>query len=143
MLGLAMLACEENNCGQALILLDRVQTVGGDEEFWYNFTLTKVKTVAAGRDSDAHAEVEHHTTFWGRGPGGGGVTLFHSPNVCISVSDEGSYKTRLWGFAASAGDGSEQAANHHHPHHLTRDEVTQLSCSQSPLCVCYPRNKLN
>lgn len=60
MLGLAMLACEENNCAQALILLDRVLTVGGDEEFWYKFTLTKVKTIVARRDSDAYNEVGHH-----------------------------------------------------------------------------------
>lgn len=57
LLGLATLACEENNCAQALILLDRVLAVGGDEEFWYKFTLTKVKTVVAGRNSDAYAEV--------------------------------------------------------------------------------------
>lgn len=57
LLGLATLACEENNRGQALILLDRVQTVGGDEEFWYNFTLTKLKTVAAERNSNACTKV--------------------------------------------------------------------------------------
>ncbi|XP_075891746.1 cilia- and flagella-associated protein 46 isoform X3 [Nelusetta ayraudi] len=57
LLGLATLACEENNRAQALILLDRVLAVGGDEEFWYKFTLTKVKTVATGRHSDAYAEV--------------------------------------------------------------------------------------
>lgn len=56
-LGLATLACEENNNGQALVLLDRGQTLGGDEEFWYNFTLTKVKTVSAGRNSNAYTEV--------------------------------------------------------------------------------------
>lgn len=35
-----------------------MQAVGGDEDFWYKFTLTKVKTVAAGRSGDAYAEVE-------------------------------------------------------------------------------------
>lgn len=62
LLGLATLACEENNCAQALILLDRVLAVGGDEEFWYKFTLTKVKTVAAWRN-DAYAEVWHHCSL--------------------------------------------------------------------------------
>lgn len=57
LLGLATLACEEQHYGQALIFLDKVQALGGDEEFWYKFTLTKVSVVVAKRDSDAYAEV--------------------------------------------------------------------------------------
>ncbi|XP_070834007.1 cilia- and flagella-associated protein 46 [Chaetodon trifascialis] len=58
LLGLAVLACEEQNYAQALILLDKAQALGGDEEFWYQFTLTKVRAVVGQRDQDAHSKAD-------------------------------------------------------------------------------------
>lgn len=57
LLTLAILACEEQNYAQALIFLDKAQGLGGDEEFWYQITLTKVRAVVGQRDSDAHTKV--------------------------------------------------------------------------------------
>ncbi|XP_042358180.1 cilia- and flagella-associated protein 46 [Plectropomus leopardus] len=58
LLSLAALACEEQNFVQALILLDKAQVLGGDEEFWYKLTLTKVRAVVSQRDKDAHTRAE-------------------------------------------------------------------------------------
>ncbi|XP_041803927.1 cilia- and flagella-associated protein 46 [Chelmon rostratus] len=58
LLGLASLACEEQNYAQALILLDKAQALGGDEEFWYQLTLTKVRAVVGQRDQDAHTKAD-------------------------------------------------------------------------------------
>lgn len=57
LLSLAILACEEQNYAQALILLDKAQALGGDEEFWYQLTLTKVRAVVGQTDRDAHIKV--------------------------------------------------------------------------------------
>ncbi|KAM9345441.1 cilia- and flagella-associated protein 46 [Symphorus nematophorus] len=56
LLSLAILACEDQNYVQALILLDKAHALGGDEEFWYQFTLTKVRAVVGQRDHDAHQD---------------------------------------------------------------------------------------
>ncbi len=57
LLSLAILACEEQNYAQALILLEKAQALGGDEEFWYQLTLTKVRAVIGQGDQDAHSKV--------------------------------------------------------------------------------------
>ncbi|XP_045926168.1 cilia- and flagella-associated protein 46 isoform X3 [Micropterus dolomieu] len=58
LLSLAILACEEQNYAQALILLVKAQALGGDEEFWYQLTLTKVRAVVGQRDQDAYTKVD-------------------------------------------------------------------------------------
>lgn len=60
LLSLAVLACEEQNFAQALILLDEAHALGGDEEFWYQLTLTNVRAVVGQRDQDAHTKVRTH-----------------------------------------------------------------------------------
>ncbi|XP_074531827.1 cilia- and flagella-associated protein 46 isoform X2 [Halichoeres trimaculatus] len=54
LLFLANLACEEQNFAQALNHLEEAKNLGGNEEFWYQFTLTKVKAVVGQRDPDTH-----------------------------------------------------------------------------------------
>ena len=54
---MATLACEEQNHAQALILLDKAQVLGGDAEFWYQLTLTKVRVVVSQKDQDAQTKV--------------------------------------------------------------------------------------
>ncbi|XP_028983141.1 cilia- and flagella-associated protein 46 isoform X3 [Betta splendens] len=54
----AILACEEQNYAQALILLDKSLALGGNKEFWYHFTLTKVRAVLGQRHRDAQAKAE-------------------------------------------------------------------------------------
>ncbi|XP_039478106.1 cilia- and flagella-associated protein 46 isoform X2 [Oreochromis aureus] len=58
LLYLASLACKEQNYAQALILLDKAQTLGGDEDFWYQLTLTKVTAVVGQRDNDFQTKVD-------------------------------------------------------------------------------------
>ncbi|XP_035810814.2 cilia- and flagella-associated protein 46 isoform X2 [Amphiprion ocellaris] len=58
LLSLASLACKEQNHAEALILLDKAQALGGDEEFWYQFTLTKVTAVVGQRDQDSLTKVD-------------------------------------------------------------------------------------
>ncbi|XP_032397492.1 cilia- and flagella-associated protein 46 isoform X2 [Etheostoma spectabile] len=58
LLSLAILACEEEDNAQALNLLDKAQALGGDEEFWYQLTLTKVRAVVGKRDEDAHTKAD-------------------------------------------------------------------------------------
>ncbi|XP_008297596.1 tetratricopeptide repeat protein 40 [Stegastes partitus] len=58
LLSLASLACKEQNHAQALILLDKAQALGGDEEFWYQFTLSKVTAVVGQRDQDSQTKVD-------------------------------------------------------------------------------------
>ncbi|XP_075933471.1 cilia- and flagella-associated protein 46 [Anarhichas minor] len=58
LLSLATLACEEQNFGQALILLDKASALGGDEEFWYQLTLTKLRAVVGQGEQDAHTKAE-------------------------------------------------------------------------------------
>lgn len=53
----ASLACAENKFDKALIFLDKAQVLGGDENFWYQLTLTFVKAVAGQRKMDAHIQV--------------------------------------------------------------------------------------
>ncbi|XP_069001354.1 cilia- and flagella-associated protein 46 [Embiotoca jacksoni] len=55
---LATLACEEQNHTQALILLDKAQALSGDEEFWYQLTLTRVTAVVGQRGRDSQTEVD-------------------------------------------------------------------------------------
>lgn len=61
LLSLAVLACEEQNYAQALILLDTARALGGVEEFWYQLTLTTVRAVVGQRDPDAHIKVQNHS----------------------------------------------------------------------------------
>lgn len=56
---MAALAREEQNHGQALILLDKAQALGGDEEFWFQLSLTKVRAVVGQRLNGAQAKVSH------------------------------------------------------------------------------------
>ncbi|XP_051816052.1 cilia- and flagella-associated protein 46 isoform X2 [Acanthochromis polyacanthus] len=58
LLSLASLACKEQNHAEALILLDKAQALGGDEDFWYQFTLTKVTAVVGQRDQDSLTMVD-------------------------------------------------------------------------------------
>ncbi|TNN57264.1 Ubiquitin-conjugating enzyme E2 D4 [Liparis tanakae] len=53
---LAVLAFEEQNFAQALILLDEAHALGGDEEFWYQLILPNVRAVVGQRDQDAHTK---------------------------------------------------------------------------------------
>ncbi|KAK0138948.1 Cilia- and flagella-associated protein 46 [Merluccius polli] len=57
-LGLAVLACEEGNPSQALELLNRAQDLGGDEEFWYQLTLTQIRATTSQGDQQAGAKVD-------------------------------------------------------------------------------------
>ena len=57
LLGLGALACEEGDHGLALELLDRAQDLGGDEEFWYQLTLTRLRATASLGDQEAGAKV--------------------------------------------------------------------------------------
>ncbi|XP_060943811.1 cilia- and flagella-associated protein 46 [Limanda limanda] len=61
LLSLASLACEEQNHGKALILLEEDQALGGDEEFWYQLALNKVRAVAGQRHQDAQTKVDRIT----------------------------------------------------------------------------------
>ncbi|XP_069395061.1 cilia- and flagella-associated protein 46 isoform X1 [Paralichthys olivaceus] len=58
LLSLASLACEEQNHAQALILLDKAQVLGGDEEFWYQLTLNKIRAVVGQKHQDAQTKVD-------------------------------------------------------------------------------------
>ncbi|KAF7668645.1 hypothetical protein LDENG_00299490 [Lucifuga dentata] len=57
LLSLAVLACEEQNHAQALSLLDKAQSLGGDQEFWYHLTVTMVRAIAGQRDQDAQTKI--------------------------------------------------------------------------------------
>jgi len=66
LLGLAALACEaEGDHGQALELLDRAQDLGGDEQFWYQLTLTRVRATAGlgGDPQEAGTKVGDNTLY--------------------------------------------------------------------------------
>ncbi|XP_071337384.1 cilia- and flagella-associated protein 46 isoform X2 [Trachinotus anak] len=58
LLSLAILACEEQNHVQALVLLDKAQALGGDERLWYELTLTKVRAVVGQRLQDAQTKTD-------------------------------------------------------------------------------------
>nr|XP_057920264.1 cilia- and flagella-associated protein 46 isoform X2 [Doryrhamphus excisus] len=58
LLNLAALACDEQTYEQALYLLDKAQAFGGDEHFWYKFTLTKVNAVVGQRQPDTQAQID-------------------------------------------------------------------------------------
>ncbi|XP_024152713.1 cilia- and flagella-associated protein 46 isoform X3 [Oryzias melastigma] len=58
LLGLACLACEEQNPAQALILLDEAQKLGGNEDFWFQLIQTRVTAVVAQRDRDSQTKVD-------------------------------------------------------------------------------------
>ncbi|XP_030298554.1 cilia- and flagella-associated protein 46 isoform X3 [Sparus aurata] len=57
LLSLAMLAYEEQNYAQAVILLDKAQNLGGDEEFWYQLTLCKVRAMVGQREHGTHTKL--------------------------------------------------------------------------------------
>lgn len=57
LLSLANLACEEQNHAEALILLYKAQALGGDKEFSYHLTLTKVRAVIGQGHEDAQTKV--------------------------------------------------------------------------------------
>ncbi|CAJ1066948.1 LOW QUALITY PROTEIN: cilia- and flagella-associated protein 46 [Xyrichtys novacula] len=58
LLSLAVVSCKEQNFAQALSQLEKAKDLGGDEEFWYQFTLTKVRAAVGLRDQDAHNKVD-------------------------------------------------------------------------------------
>ncbi|KAJ3610538.1 hypothetical protein NHX12_022630 [Muraenolepis orangiensis] len=58
LMGLAVLACEEGNHGQALEILDQTEDLAGDEEFWYQLILTRVRATASLGDQEAGAKVD-------------------------------------------------------------------------------------
>ncbi|KAM6956181.1 cilia- and flagella-associated protein 46 [Aplochiton taeniatus] len=58
LLGLAALACEEQDPAQALALLERAQALGGDEEFWHQVTRILVKATVHQGGLETHAKVE-------------------------------------------------------------------------------------
>lgn len=60
LLSLAMLAYVEQNYAQAVILLDKAQNLGGDEEFWYQLTLCKVRAMVGQREHGTHTKVQNH-----------------------------------------------------------------------------------
>lgn len=47
---LAQLANKEKNHGQAMLLIERAQQLGGAEEFWYNSTLTLTEAILASEE---------------------------------------------------------------------------------------------
>lgn len=57
LLSQARLACAEHNFDQALNLLAKAQELGGDENFWYQLTLTLITAVAGQREMGAHIQV--------------------------------------------------------------------------------------
>lgn len=57
LLSQAKLACAEQRFDQAVIFLDKAQDLGGDENFWYQLTLTLVQAVAGQRQTEAHVQV--------------------------------------------------------------------------------------
>ncbi|XP_058493509.1 cilia- and flagella-associated protein 46-like [Solea solea] len=59
LLSLATLACEEQKPAQALTLLDKTQDLSGDEEFWYQFTLIKVRALVGQRHQDVQTKIDH------------------------------------------------------------------------------------
>ncbi|XP_072292426.1 cilia- and flagella-associated protein 46 [Eucyclogobius newberryi] len=58
LLRLAALACEQQNHAQALILLDEAQASGGDQDHWYQLTLTRVQATAGLRGEHGRAEID-------------------------------------------------------------------------------------
>ncbi|XP_056903879.1 cilia- and flagella-associated protein 46 isoform X4 [Takifugu flavidus] len=61
LLSQARLACAEHNFDQALNLLAKAQELGGDENFWYQLTLTLIRAVAGQREMDAHIQIDQIT----------------------------------------------------------------------------------
>ncbi|XP_061914763.1 cilia- and flagella-associated protein 46 isoform X8 [Entelurus aequoreus] len=57
-LNVAVLASDEQNYAQALYLLEKAQALGGDEHFWYKFTLTKITAVVGQRQKDAQGKID-------------------------------------------------------------------------------------
>ncbi|XP_076025398.1 cilia- and flagella-associated protein 46 [Genypterus blacodes] len=57
LLGLAILACEEQSYAEALTLLNKAQTLGGDEEFCYQLTLIMVRAIAGQKDEDEQTKI--------------------------------------------------------------------------------------
>ncbi|XP_061693623.1 cilia- and flagella-associated protein 46 isoform X2 [Syngnathoides biaculeatus] len=58
LLSMATLACDEQNHTQALYLLDKAQAQGGDEDFWYKFTITKVAAVVGQGLQDLQDKID-------------------------------------------------------------------------------------
>ncbi|XP_021083734.1 cilia- and flagella-associated protein 46 isoform X2 [Mesocricetus auratus] len=57
MLLLAQLANKEKNHGQAMLLIERAQQLGGAEEFWYNSTLTLAEAILSSEEDDKEITV--------------------------------------------------------------------------------------
>lgn len=57
LLSLAILACEEQNHAEALTLLNKAQTLGGDQEFCYQLTLTMVRAIVGQKDQNEQTKV--------------------------------------------------------------------------------------
>lgn len=57
LLSQARLACAEHNFDQAQMLLAKAQELGGDENLWYQLTLTLIRAVAGQGEMDAHIQV--------------------------------------------------------------------------------------
>ncbi|XP_037543698.1 cilia- and flagella-associated protein 46 [Nematolebias whitei] len=55
---LARLACMEQNFSEALMLLDKAQTLGRTAEFWYQLTLIRVTAVVGQGDPDSQTRVD-------------------------------------------------------------------------------------
>ncbi|XP_051507186.1 cilia- and flagella-associated protein 46 [Myxocyprinus asiaticus] len=54
---LAVLANQEKRSGQALVLLQQAQEIGGDEQFWYLLVQTLLTAVVEQRQDDAYEQV--------------------------------------------------------------------------------------
>ncbi|XP_028324506.1 cilia- and flagella-associated protein 46 isoform X2 [Gouania willdenowi] len=58
LVSLANLACKELDFSQVFTFLKQAQTLGGDEYFWYQFTLTTVTAVVGQRDQESYTKVD-------------------------------------------------------------------------------------
>ncbi|XP_035317165.1 cilia- and flagella-associated protein 46 isoform X1 [Cricetulus griseus] len=54
---LAQLANKEKNHGQAMLMIERAQQLGGAEEFWYNSTLALAEAILSSEDDDKEVTV--------------------------------------------------------------------------------------
>lgn len=71
MLLLAQLANKEKNHGQAMLILERAQQLGGAEEFWYKLTLTLAEAILSSADDEKEISVSRGAQWtmkgvWGR-----------------------------------------------------------------------------
>ncbi|KAK7804541.1 hypothetical protein U0070_002598 [Myodes glareolus] len=59
LLFLAQLANKEKNHGQAMLIIERAQQLGGAEEFWYNSTVTLAEAILSSEDDEKEISVSH------------------------------------------------------------------------------------